>query len=422
VTQVVAAIIFLVTIALIIARPPRFPEWLAATVGALVMIAVGVEPVRDAALQIAAQWNVLLFFAGLTAVVAVAESAGFFTWVAYVASVAARGSGRRLFFGVIAAGTVISVFLTNDAAAVVLTPLVFVLVRRLRLPATPFAFACTFIANGTSITLPISNPINFIIGDAANLRLGDYVALLWAPALTGAAATIALLWFIFRRDVRVNFDRKLVRQPADDPRCRIEVTVLLGIVALALVAASGLGVSVGMTAALSGAAMLVHGFWRRAFKWHRVAAEMNPAIVVMVAALFVAVDGLRHSGLLNPTAAIVVAAARDHPSLAGPLAALIAAAASNVFNNLPTALIAVGTLHVGALHDPVARQFAAGAIVGCDLGPNLTTVGSLSTLIWLVLLRRRGLEISAAEYFKVGVVLAPTVLACAVLALWIANR
>ena len=149
---------------------------------------------------------------------------------------------------------------------------------------------------------------------------------------------------------------------------------------------------------------------------------MNPGIVIMVAALFIAVDGVRHSGLLNSAAATVVAVATSHPSLASPLAALATAAASNLFNNLPTALIVVGTLHVGALPEYVARQFAAGAIVGCDLGPNLTTVGSLSTLIWLVLLRRRGLKISASEYFKVGVVLAPVVLACSVAALWLANR
>lgn len=417
-----AAMIFLATIATIIARPRRIPEWLAATAGALVMIALGVEPWRDAALEVARQWNVLLFFAGLTAVVAVAESAGFFAWVAYVASVAARGSGRRLFSGVIVAGAVITVFLTNDAAAVVMTPLVFVLVRRLRLPASPFAFACTFMANAASIALPISNPVNFIVADALNLRLADYVDALWAPALAGAAATAAVLWIVFRRDVRAGFDRALIHELADEPRYRTEATVLLVLTATGLVAMSAVGGSVGSVAAIGGAVMLAHGFWRRALPWRRVAADMNPSIVVMVAALFVAVDGLRQSGLLGPAAALVVAAARSHPSVAGPLAALVAAAASNLFNNLPTALIAVGTLHAGVLHAPVARQFAAGAIVGCDLGPNLTTVGSLSTLIWLVLLRRRGLVISAADYFKVGVVVAPTALILAAAALWIASR
>jgi arsenical pump membrane protein len=422
VTQVAATVIFLATIATIIARPPRFPEWLVATAGGLLMIVAGVEPARDAVLEIASQWNVLLFFAGLTAVVAVAESAGFFAWVAFAAANAAHGSGRRLFFGVIAAGTLTTLFLTNDAAAVVMTPLVFVLVRHLRLPAAPFAFACTFIANGASIALPISNPINIIIGAAADLRLGDYVALLWAPALTGVVATVALLWLVFRRNLRVKFNPASVAKPDDDPRYRFEVTVLLGLTALALMSTSAAGGSVGLTAAISGAAMLAHGFYSRMLRWRHVASDMNPAIVVMVAALFVAVDGVRHSGLLNPTAAMVVSAARAHPTLAGPVAALAAALASNLFNNLPTALIAVGTLHVGAFPAEVARQFAAGAIVGCDLGPNLTTVGSLSTLIWLVLLRRRGLKISASEYFKVGVVLAPAVLACAMLALWLANR
>jgi len=386
------------------------------------MIVTGVEPARDAALEIAKQWNVLLFFAGLTAVVAVAESAGFFAWVAYLAATTAHGSGRRLFFAVIAAGILITLFLTNDAAAVVMTPLVFVLVRRLRLPATPFAFACTFIANGASVALPISNPINIIIGTAAHFRLGEYVALLWLPALTGIVATVAMLWTVFRRAVRVKFNGASVIRPDDDPRYRIEVSIFLALTALAFITTSAVGGSVGLTAAVAGATLLCHGLYRRALRWPRVVSEMNPGIVIMVAALFVAVDGVRHSGLLNSAAATVIAVATAHPSLAGPLAALASAAASNLFNNLPTALIVVGTLHVGALPVDVARQFAAGAIVGCDLGPNLTTVGSLSTLIWLVLLRRRGLKISAAEYFKVGIVLAPAVLACSVVALWLANR
>lgn len=420
--QIVASIIFLATIAAIIARPPRFPEWLAATTGAFLMVVAGVEPARDAALEIAEQWNVLLFFAGLTAVVAVAESAGFFAWVAYLAATVANGSGRRLFFAVIAAGVLITLFLTNDAAAVVMTPLVFVLVRRLRLPATPFAFACTFIANGASVALPISNPINIIIGTAAHFRLGEYVALLWLPALTGIVATVAMLWILFRRAVRIKFNSASVVRPDDDPRYTMEVSALLGLTAVAFITVSATGGSVGLTAAVAGAVLIGHGFSRRALRWPRVVSEMNPGIVIMVAALFVAVDGVRHSGLLNSAAATAVAVASAHPSLAGPFAALASAAAANLFNNLPTALIVVGTLHVGALPVDVARHFAAGAIVGCDLGPNLTTVGSLSTLIWLVLLRRRGLKISAAEYFKVGIVLAPVVLACSIAALWLASR
>lgn len=420
--HIIAATIFLATIAAIIARPPRFPEWLAATTGAILMVVAGVEPARDAAREVAAQWNVLLFFAGLTAVVAVAESAGFFAWVAYVAASAAHGSGRRLFFAVIAAGILITLFLTNDAAAVMLTPLVFVLVRHLRLPAAPFAYACTFIANGASVALPVSNPINIIIGTAAHFRLGEYVALLWLPALTGIVTTAAMLWIVFRRAVRVRFDGASVIRPDDDPRYRTEVSVFLGLSALALITTSAFGGSVGLTAAVAGAILIGHGFYRRALRWPRVFSDMNPGIVIMVAALFVAVDGVRHSGLLDSAAATIVSVATLHPSLAGPVAALASAVASNIFNNLPTALIVVGTLHVGALPVDVARQFAGGAIVGCDLGPNLTTVGSLSTLIWLVLLRRRGLKISAAEYFKVGIVLAPAVLACSVAALWLANR
>jgi len=421
VIHVAAIVIFLGTIALIIIRPPRFPEWLAASAGAVLMIVVGVETPRDAVLEIMAQWNVLMFFAGLIAVVAVAESAGFFAWIALAATRAARGSGRRLFFAVIVAGFAITVFLTNDATAVVMTPLVFVLVRRLRLPPAPFAYACTFIANGASLALPISNPVNFIIGDASGMRLGEYVAALWPPALAAAVATVGILWLIFRNDVSVTFDRALESRPGDDPRYRLEVAVLAGLTALSLILTSAAGGFVGAAAAIAGAVLIAHGLARRALRVRHLLGEMNPGIVVMVAALFVAVDGVRHAGLLNPAVSVVVAAARTHVALAGPISAIIMAGTSNLFNNLPSALIAASILHSDVLPVAVAHRFAAGAIVGCDLGPNLTTVGSLSTLMWLVLLRRRGLKISAAEYLRVGAVLAPAVLACAIAALWLAN-
>lgn len=420
--EILAASIFLATIAVIIARPSNVPEWAGALGGALALIALGVEPARAAVSAAAAQWNVLLFFAGLMIMVAVAEQAGFFAWVSAGAARAARGSSGRLFAAVIGSGALISVLLTNDAAALVMTPLVYATVRHLRLRAAPFAYACTFIANGASIALPISNPINFVIAGAARLRLAEYLALLWLPALASAAATALVLWALFRRQTRGRFDPADLPPSAGDPRYRIEVTgaVLAG--AALLVLASAAGWAVGAAACAVAATLLVHGAAVRRLDLGQVAREANPSILVLVASLFVVIDAVERSGLLAGPAVRFTDFVTAHGQAAAPLAAVGAALAANLFNNLPAALVAVATIQGGHFAAPVAARLAAGAIVGCDLGPNLTTVGSLSTMLWLVLLRRRGMEISTFEYLKIGIAVAPASLAAALGALLLVAR
>ncbi|MBC5828128.1 MAG: hypothetical protein GIW99_10685, partial [Candidatus Eremiobacteraeota bacterium] len=235
--QVIAAVIFIGTIAAMVVRPRGTSEWVWAVTGAVLMIFAGVEPVQLAARAIAARYDVLLFFAGLMVIIAVAEQAGFFGWIAYRAALTARGSQSRLFLAVIAYGAIVAAFLTNDAAALVMTPLIYAFARTMRLSAMPFAFACTFIANGASLALPISNPVNFIIAQAAGLHLFDYLRLLWLPAIVSTSLTGAMLVWVFRRDVRGRFDASQTTVTCSNPRYRLEVTVLLAAAAAALLGA-----------------------------------------------------------------------------------------------------------------------------------------------------------------------------------------
>jgi len=418
-----ALVIFLATVLTIVARPSRIPEWLAAVAGVFAMVAVGAESASDALRAAAAQWDVLLFFAGLMTVVAVAESAGFFSWVAFVVARAANGSARRLFLAVVLACAIISALLTNDAAALLMTPLVFGLASDLRLRPLPFAFGCTFMANSASLVLPISNPVNLMIAESAHLRLGTYLTLLWLPSLAAVGATFGVLWIVLGRKLRRRFDESLIAaEPIDDPRYRSEVTALLALTAAALIAVSAAGKLVGVAACAAALVMLGHAALRRRLDARRVLGDANPTIVLLIAALFALTQGVLRSGLLSGPLDALLRLSNLHAGLASAMTAIGATAAANVFNNLPTAALVVAALQHPSMTGALAHRVAAGAIVGCDLGPNFTTVGSLSTMLWLVLLRRRGLEVSSLAYVKIGLLVAPVTVALAVGALLLTAR
>jgi arsenical pump membrane protein len=400
-------------------RPRKIPEWVAALIGAALMVALGIESAGDAWRAAAAQWNVLLFFAGLMTIIAVAESAQIFVWIAHLSARAARGSARRLFLMVIIACAAITMLLTNDAAALVMTPLVFSLASQLRLRPLPYAFACAFMANAASLLLPISNPVNVVIAEAAHLTLDRYVATLWLAALVAAVSTAALLTILFARRIRRAFDPSTLEPPPGDPAYRAEVAMLLVVTGVALTASTLVGGLVGVVACAAAAVLLTHGLLRRRIELRRVASDVNPSIIILVAALFSLAEGVIKAGSLAPAFQSLSALP---PKVAGVAAALAAAIAANLFNNLPTAALAGTALSHAAWPALLAHRIAAGAIVGCDLGPNLTIVGSLSTLLWLILLRRRGLEVSSLAYARIGVVAAPVALLGAIVGLMVTSR
>jgi len=410
----IALIVFVATIATIIARPSRVPEWLAAIAGVAVMVGTGVLSSAGAWQAVAARWDVLLFFAGLMTVVAVAESAGFFSWIAFLGARAAGGSARRLFVTVLVSSAIVTALLTNDAAVLVITPLVFSLAGSLRLRPLPYALASAFMANAGSLALPISNPVNVMIAESVRLTLSEYLALLWLPSVLAIAATAGILWIMLGSKIQLRFEPSRLSAPEGDPRHRMEATVLLALTGAVLVATSALGSFVGVAACGAAALMLAHAALRGRLDWRRVIGNANPTIIVLVAALFALTEGIVKSGVLAAPLTALLHLSFGHPESAGAATALATAVASNVLNNLPTAAVAVAALHNVPFSASVAHRIAGGAIVGCDLGPNLTTIGSLSTLMWLVLLRRRGLEVSALDYLRVGAFVAPVTIVLAV--------
>ena len=268
--------------------------------GATVLLLLGLISPADAFLTLVRDWNTFLFFLGMMALSALADAAGLFDWLAAQAARLAGKSAARLFLNVFLLGTLISMVLSNDATALILTPIVYVLVTKLRLPVLPHLFACTFIADTASFLLPVSNPINVIIISRFPLDLWTFVRLLFLPSLVVIALNIGLFFLLYRTQLKGSFD--IERLPSADqaikhrPYFRYTCCVL-AVVAFAYVMASAVQLPLSLVA-LSGAVLLLIGAigWKQ-ITLRQTAKRISWSIFGFIAGMFIVVRAIEDTGL-----------------------------------------------------------------------------------------------------------------------------
>ncbi|MCB5945872.1 SLC13 family permease [Acidocella sp. KAb 2-4] len=400
--------IVLASLAGILLRPWGLREWASALAGAALLVLAGALPPAAAWRAVGQGADVYLFLIGMMLLAELAAAQGVFAWAAGLVARAARGSAARLFVLIYAMAVLITVFLSNDATAVVFTPAVASMAaavgaeRRL-----PFLLICAFVANAASFVLPISNPANLVVFTAAMPDLPRWLALFGPASAAAVGVTFLALWLTQRDALRQPL-RVPEAVPPLSPAGRLTLAGL-GAMAALLLAASALGWRLGLptfcaglgTAALVGglARVPVWGLWR----------QISWGVLPLVAGLFVMVGALDRTGL----APVLGAWLRAAPWAAGPgLAGL-----SNLVNNLPSGLLAGQALAAA----PSGPKLAGAVLIGVDLGPNLSITGSLATLLWLTALRRHGLSVSAWRFLRLGAVVMPPALATALALLWLAS-
>lgn len=416
---ILGALIFVSTLVLIMVRPARLSEAVIAACGGLLMLAVGIISPADATSTLLGQWNIYGFFLGLMLISAIADAAGIFDMLAYQAARLAGGSGLRLYLAVFAVGVIITAFLSNDATALILTPVVYALVTRLRLPVLPFMFACTFIADTASFLLPVSNPINILVLNTFGDNLGTFLHYLALPALVCVTLNIGLFTLIFRRALIERYDATAIVRPQVDPKCLRAVTAGLLVIALGYVVASALAIPLSFVALAGSALLLCCAAWSRQVHWNRWRGDVSWSLFVFVSGMFLLVRGVESLGLTTIFGQALLHLAGTSQLRSVALVAGGTALGANLINNVPMALVMISAIH--AVQSPPATQMGMvfAIILGADLGPNLTTVGSLATILWLMILRRKGVEISTREYLKLGLAVVPVMLTLGVLLIWL---
>ncbi|WP_291382911.1 MULTISPECIES: arsenic transporter [Achromobacter] len=405
------AVIWLIAAATTMAilfRPWRLPEYVWATAGAFALVALGLLPAAKAGSAILEGTDVYLFLIGMMLVAEVARQAGLFDWVAVAAADHAAGSARRLFDLVFLVGTVVTVLLSNDATAVVLTPAVYAVARVVGAPPLPYLYVCAFIANAASFVLPISNPANLVVFGDRMPALGPWLAHFALPSALAIGSTYVTLRLVFRDDLR----QPLKASPPLPPMTWPLRMAALGVAITAgtLLITSALGQRLGLPTLIAGcvSAALVLAVTRSGPL--RLIKGVAWGVLPLVAGLFVLVEGMAASGVLQDLADLMRGLSADAALWAGGVGAALS---GNVINNLPAGLMA-GTL---ARMADLSSTANAALLIGIDLGPNLSVSGSLATLLWLLAVRREGMHISALSFLRLGIVVMPPALILALGAL-----
>ncbi len=394
-----------VATAAVITRPLKLPEAIWAVAGAALLTVPGLLPWRDALRAVGKGVDVYLFLTGMMLLSEIARREGLFDWLAAFAARRANGSAPRLFLLIYAVGTVVTAFLSNDAAAVVLTPAVLAATRAADVKdPLPYLFVCAFIANAASFILPISNPANLVLYASRTPPLPTWLAHFALPSLLSVVATYAALRVTQRASLTEPISTG-IEQPALSGGGRIAAAGI-GLTAVVLLVSSGLDIQLGLPTAVAGAATTcaVLGF-RREAPWE-VVRGVSWAVLPLVAGLFVLVEGLGHTGVLRRLADGLHDAAQGGAQATAWGAGVLIALVSNLTNNLPAGLIAADA--VAQAKPPQAVTDAL--LVGVDLGPNLSVTGSLATILWLAALRRDGQEVGFGRFLKLGAMVMPPAL------------
>jgi arsenical pump membrane protein len=409
-TWVIAAL----AIAGVIIRPWKLPEALWAVAAAVTLSVLGLISWPDAGKAALKGTDVYLFLTGMMLLAELARHQGLFGWLAAFAVKRSKGSSSRLFAMVYLVGTIVTVFLSNDATAVVLTPAVYAAAKQANAKPLPYLFICAFIANAASFVLPISNPANLVVYGSHMPTLATWIAQFGVASIASILLTFMVLRLTQRADLAADISRE-IEVPKLSRGGRVTAGGIL-LTAIVLLVASSFDWQLGLPTFLAGTATAaVVLISNRVSPWE-IAKDISWSVLPLVAGLFVLVEAVEQTGLLKPLVTSLPARAASAPDALGWALGSVVAVLCNVFNNLPLGLVA-GTVANGAHLPP---HVTGALLIGVDLGPNLSVTGSLATILWLVALRREGQAVSAWKFLGLGCMVMPPALIAALAAfIWI---
>lgn len=426
-----ALAIFVATLVMVIWQPRGLGIGWSALAGAGVALLLGIVGLSDVVTVWHIVWDATFTFVALIIISLVLDEAGFFAWAALHVARWGGGNGRRLFPLIVILGAAIAAVFANDGAALLLTPIVLAILLRLDFPpaaALAFVIACGFVADTTSLPLVVSNLVNIVTANFFDVSFGRYAAVMVPVNLVSLAATLLVLWVWFRRDIPASYrvaDLDEPRQAIRDQAVFRAAFPLLGLLLVAYFVTGPMGVPIAfVTSAAALVLLAVAGRWFSGGRGAVVdlAGVLRGApwqIVLFSVGMYLVVYGLGNAGLTAIAAGVLQWLADQGTFVATIGTGFVVAALASVMNNMPATL--VGALAIDQANvAPLTRELMIYAnVVGNDLGPKFTPIGSLATLLWLHVLAGKGQKITWGQYMKVGLVLTPPVLLATLAALWV---